>query len=96
MSIWVASVVEPQRTSLQNRIKHLEDDKIKLTHELEQARALNMELLRIINSINSHPFSDPEKENHQAKINRLEAELTYTKALNKELIPGELKKSIHV
>ena len=93
MSIWVASVVEPQRTSLHNRIKHLEDDKIKLTHELEQARALNIELLRIINS---HPFSDTEKENHQARINRLEAELTHTKALNKELIPGELKKRIHV
>ena len=82
-SIREASVVEPQGTSLHNRIKHLEDDKIKLTDELEQARVLNMELLRMINS---QPFSDTEGVNYKAKINRLEAELTHTKALNKELI----------
>ena len=82
-SIREASVAEPQGTSLHNRIKHLEDDKIKLTDELEQARALNMELLRMINS---QPFNDTEGVNYKAKINRLEAELTHTKALNKELI----------
>ena len=82
-SIREASVVEPQGTSLHNRIKHLEDDKINLTDELEQARALNMELLRMINS---QPFSDTEGVNYKAKINRLEAELAHTKALNKELI----------
>ena len=82
-SIREASVVEPQRTSLHNGIKHLEDDKIKLTGELEQARALNMELLRMINS---QPLSDTEGVNYKAKINGLEAELTHTKALNKELI----------
>ena len=82
-SIREASVLEPQGTSLHNRIKHLEDDKIKLTDELEQARALNMELLRMINS---QPFSDTEGVNYKAKINRLEAELAHTKALNKELI----------
>ena len=59
-SVQEASVVEPQGTSLHNRIKHLEDDRIKLTDELEQARALNMELLRIING---HPSSDTEEEN---------------------------------
>ena len=79
-SIREVSVVEPQAISLHNRIKGLEDDKINLTDELEQARALNMELLRMINS---HPSSGTEDK---AKINKLEAELTHTKALNKELI----------
>ena len=91
-SIREASVVEPQGTSLHNRIKHLEDDKIKLTDELEQARALNMELLR---TINSQPFSDTEGVNYKAKINSLEAELTHTKALNKELIELLNKKFAH-
>ena len=36
--------------------------------------------------INSQPFNDTEEVNYKAKINRLEAELTHTKALNKELI----------
>ena len=36
--------------------------------------------------INSQPFNDTEGVNYKAKINRLEAELTHTKALNKELI----------
>ena len=61
----------------------MEDDKIKLTDELRKARALNMELLRMINS---HPSSDTEEEYFKAKINRLEAELTHTKVLSKELI----------
>ena len=42
--------------------------------------------MKLLGMINSHPSSDTEVETYQAKINRLEAELTHTKALNKELI----------
>ena len=36
--------------------------------------------------INGHPSSDTEEETYKSKINRLEAELTHTKVLSKELI----------
>ena len=61
-----------------------------------------MKLLRITNS---QPFNDTEEENYKANINRLESQLTHTKALIKELIellnktnnykPIEIKEANH-
>ena len=65
---------------MEDKIKQLEDEKVKLEYDLEQYKALNLELLRMINN-------SPSKESELVAVNKkLETELGHVRLLNSELI----------
>ena len=69
-----------KEAAMADKIKQLEDEKVKLEYDLEQHKALNLELLRIINNPHS---KQPELVIANKK---LETELGHVRSLNSELI----------
>ena len=69
-----------QEAAMADKIKQLEDKKVKLEYDLEQHKALNLELLRMINN-------PPNKESELVAVNKkLKTELGHVRLLNSELI----------
>ena len=69
-----------KKAAMANKIKLLGVEKVKLDYDLEQYKALNLELLRMINN-------PPNKESELVVGNKkLETELSHIGLLNSELI----------
>ena len=69
-----------KETAMADKIKQLEDEKVKHEYDLEQHKTMNLELLRMINNLHN-------KESKLAVVNKkLETELGHVRLLNCELI----------
>ena len=69
-----------KEAAMADKIKQLEDEKVKLEYDLEQYKALNLELLRMINN-------SPSKESELVAVNKkFETELGHVRLLNSEMI----------
>ena len=72
--------VTEKEAEMTDRMIQLENENAKLTGELEHVKALNLELLKMINN-------QPRKDTELITVNKkLEAELAQAKLLNNELI----------